>query len=82
MVADNPDQLVSLKTFHCKILNDHNTIEHESNSYVKIPEVRKVDNIVVQRNYQQIKREVQDIIESEMEKILNDPARQNTLVKK
>src|SRR5437667_12889068 len=35
-----------------------------------------------QRNYQQIKQEVRDIIETEMEKILNDPARENMVVKK
>lgn len=23
MVADNPDQVITLKTFHCKIMNDH-----------------------------------------------------------
>ena len=41
-----------------------------------------MDNAVIQRNYQQIKQEVQDIIETELEKILNDPARENMVVKK
>ncbi len=82
MVADNPDQAINLKSFHCKIINDHDTLKTESDSYRQIPEINKIDNAIVQRNYQQIKQEVQDIIESEMEKILNDPARENMVVKK
>jgi hypothetical protein len=82
MVADNPDEVISLKAFHCKIMNDHDALKIESKSYKEIPEICKVDNAIVQRNYQQIKQEVQDIIETEMEKILNDPARENMVVKK
>lgn len=82
MVADNPDQIISLKSFHCKIINDHDALKTESDSYEQIPEINKIDNAIVQRNYQQIKQEVQDIIETEMEKILNDPARENMVVKK
>ena len=82
MVADNPDEVINLKTFHCKITNDHDALKNESKSYKEIPEICKVDNAVIQRNYQQIKQEVQDIIETEMEKILNDPARENMVVKK
>jgi hypothetical protein len=82
MVADNPAEIINLKTFHCKIINDHAALKSESKSYQEIPEVCKVDNAAIQRNYQQIKQEVQDIIESEMEKILNDPAREGMVVKK
>lgn len=82
MVADNPDEVINLKTFHCKITNDHSALENESKLYKEIPEICMVDNAIIQRNYQQIKQEVQDIIESEMEKILNDPSRENMLVKK
>ncbi len=82
MVADNPDQVIRLKAFHCRIINDHLTIENESKMYQEIPEICKVDNTIIQRNYQQIKQEVQDIIETEMEKILNDPERESMVVKK
>jgi hypothetical protein len=82
MVADNPDQVINLKSFHCKIINDHEALKQESNSYINIPEVSKVDNAIVQRNYQQIKQEVQDIIETEMQNILNDPASAAMVVKK
>jgi YWFCY protein/Type IV secretory system Conjugative DNA transfer len=82
MVADNPDEVINLKTFHCKITNDHSVLENESKLYEEIPEIFMVDNAIIQRNYQQIKQEVQDIIETELEKILNDPARENMVVKK
>lgn len=82
MVADNPDQIINLKSFHCKIINDHAALQSENEAYQSIPEIRKVDNIIIQRNYLQIKQNVQDIIESEMECILNDPAKESMVVKK
>jgi len=82
MVADNPDQIINLKSFHCKIVNDQPALEKESKTCQEIPEIGKVDQTIVQRNYQQIKQEVQDIIESEMEKTLNDPGRESMVVKK
>jgi len=82
MVADNPDQVINLKSFHCRIMNDHATLKTESESYQPIPEIAKVDNAIIQRNYQQIKQEVQDIIETEIERILNDPEKENLVVKK
>ena len=82
MVADNPDQVITFKSFHCKIVNDHNSLKMESDLFQTIPKVCKVDSANIQRNYQQIKQEVQDIIETEMEKILNDPSKGNVVVKK
>ena len=82
MVADNPDQVIALKSFHCKIINNHEALKTENDSYQPIPEFQKVDSAIIQRNYQQIKQEVQDIIESEMEKILNDPAKEGVVIKK
>src|ERR1044072_5713843 len=43
MVADNPDQVIDLKSFHCEILNDHTALKSESESYQSIPEIHKVD---------------------------------------
>ena len=82
MVADNPDQIINLKSFHCKIMNDHQALADENRVYKDVPEICKVDNAIVQRNYQQIKQEVQDIIDTEMQRILNNPARESLIVKK
>lgn len=82
MVADDPDCKIELKTFHCEILNDHEALKNEQNAYKDIQVIRKLDNTMVQRNYLQIKQDVQDIIQSEMERLLNDPGQVLLVVRK
>ena len=82
MVADDPDCKIELKTFHCEILNDHSALKKEQDSYKDIQVIRKLDNTMVQRNYLQIKQDVQDIIQSEMERLLNDPGLAHLVVRK
>jgi len=82
MVADDPDCKIELKTFHCEILNDHEALKKEQDSYKDIQVIRKLDNTMVQRNYLQIKQDVQDIIQSEMERLLNDPGLSHLVVRK
>ncbi|MEA9414312.1 conjugal transfer protein MobC [Flavobacterium sp. PL02] len=82
MVADDPDCKIDLKTFHCEIVNDHEAIKKEEENYKEIPPVRKLDNIMIQRNYLQIKQDIQDIIHSEMERLLNDPRQIYLVIKK
>ncbi len=82
MVADDPDNKIELKTFHCEILNDHEALKQEQDSYKEIPVIRKLDNAMVQRNYLQIKQDVQDIIQAEMERVLNDPRLSHLIVRK
>jgi hypothetical protein len=82
MVADDPDCKIDLKTFHCEILNDHAALKKEQESYKDIQVIRKLDNTMVQRNYLQIKQDVQDIIQSEMERLLNDPGLAHLVVRK
>lgn len=73
MVADDPGCKIELKAFHCEIVNDHQALKQEQDGYKDMEPVRKLDAGTVQRNYLQIKQDVQDIIESEMERMLNDP---------
>lgn len=82
MVADDPDCKIDLKTFHCEIINDHEALKKEQDSYKDIQVIRKLDNTMVQRNYLQIKQDVQDIIQSEMERLLSDPALSHLVVRK
>ncbi len=82
MVADDPDNKIELKTFHCEILNDHDALKQEQESYKEIPVIRKLDNAMVQRNYLTIKQDVQEIIQAEMERILGDPGLSYLLIKK
>jgi len=82
MVADDPDCKIDLKTFHCDILNDHTALKKEQDGYKDIQVIRKIDNTMVQHNYLQIKQDVQDIIHSEMERLLNDPGLVHFVVRK
>lgn len=82
IIADNPDQTIELKAFHCKITNDVNALKKERESYKPLPMVREVDEEVIQKNYQQIKQDVQKIAEVVMEELLNDPLKEHLIVKK
>ena len=82
MVADDPDCKIELKTFHCELLNDHGALKKEQNNYKDIAVIRKLDNSMVQRNYLKVKQDIQDIIHSEMERLLNDPGLEHLILKK
>lgn len=79
MVADDTENKIDLKAFHCEIINDHAALKKETDYCKEIPVVRKMDNRIIQRNYLQVR---QDIIQSEMERILNDPGVRHLVVKK
>nr|MBB6152720.1 type IV secretory pathway TraG/TraD family ATPase VirD4 [Mucilaginibacter sp. SP1R1] len=82
MVSDNPDCKIDLKAFHCEIINDHDALKKEIDSYEQIPMVRKLDNAIIQHNYVQIKKDVQQLIEMEMERLLSDPALSHMVIKR
>jgi hypothetical protein len=82
LVADDPNQKIKLKAFHCQLQNNHEQLKKEERGYQEIPIIRKLDNIMVQKNYLQIKQEVTQLIQAEMDKITNDPALEYMLLKK
>ena len=82
ITADNPDQIIELKAFHCRIINDLNAVKKEKESHKPLPVIRKVDDVTIQKNYQQIKQDVQNIAEVVMEELINDPMREHLIVKK
>jgi len=82
MVADDPENKIELKAFHCEILNDHTALKVEEDGYKEIEVIRKLDNTMVQRNYLQVKQDIQEIIHSEMERLLNDPGLSYLVIKK
>lgn len=82
MIADDPDNKIDLKAFHCKIINHHEALKREEENYKEIEVIRKLDNSMVQRNYFQIKQDIQDIIHSELERMLNNPSLSHLVVKK
>jgi len=81
MVADDPMEKIKLKTFHCEILNNHDQLKNETDSYKELPLLNKVSQQMINDNYMQIKREVAEIIEKEIERILNTPGMEGSMMK-
>lgn len=81
VVSDNPDQRIDLKVFHSEIINDIEGIQREEAAYEEIPP-GNVTPEEIQRNYLQIKKDVTNIIESEMNRIQRDPTLQHLLIVK
>jgi len=70
VVADNPEQKIKLKMFHCEIQNDHEGIASEEKSYVDLPLIKKVSIDDIMANYHQIKGEIADLLIVELKKTL------------
>jgi len=69
IVADNPEQKIKLKMFHCEIQNDHKAIAAEEASYNPIPIIERVSANDVAENYKKIKSEVERLLLEECKKI-------------
>ncbi|MDM1044727.1 YWFCY domain-containing protein [Myroides sp. 1354] len=86
-VSDNFDERIEQKIFHAEIVVDNEKISAETKAYKKIPQILSFtdedgnDNMqqVVETNYRQIKADVVQIVESEMERIKNDPDLQHLI---
>lgn len=86
-VTDNLDERIEQKIFHCEIVVDNDKVIAEMKAYKKIPQIRSFtnehgnDNMkqVIEANYRQIKADVMQIVESELERIKNDPGLQHLI---
>jgi hypothetical protein len=82
LVADNPEQKIELKAFHGQVLNDHGALKKEQEAYNDLPLIRQLDNSIIQQNYLQIKQDVQDLVQDQMELLLSDPGLKHLVIKK
>ncbi len=73
MVADDPTNKIKLKTFHCEILNDHENLNRETHTHKTLPAVHQVNAQMVSENFRIIKKEIAELIDTEIERILNTP---------
>jgi hypothetical protein len=88
-VSDNFDERIEQKIFHAEIVVDNAAVARETKAYEKIPEIVSfIDSegndtmqAEIERNYNQIKADVKQIVVEELERIANDPALQH-LIKK
>ncbi|WP_447952083.1 conjugal transfer protein MobC [Chryseobacterium koreense] len=80
-VSDNFDERIDQKIFHAEIVVDNEKVAAETKVYQKIPQILSfVDEHgedkmkqEIESNYRQIKLDILNIVESEMERIKNDP---------
>jgi hypothetical protein len=73
MIADNPHEKIKLKTFHCEILNDHEALKKEQEGYKELPAISNVTQEMISENYFRIKQDVDELIQTEIEVLLNTP---------
>lgn len=86
-VADNFDERIEQKIFHAEIVVDNDKVAFETKAYKKIPQILPFtdedgnDNMkqIIEANYKQIKADVMQIVENEMERIKNDPNLQHLI---
>lgn len=82
MVADEPSCPIDLKTFHGKIIQDHRALQREEKHFQKFPAVRRVDRGEIRRNYLRIREDIQELVQGEMSRLLDDPRMGHLIVKK
>lgn len=74
LVADNPEERIERKAFHCEILNDHAAMKADENQFHEIPTARTINQDGIQTHFLNIKSDIRLLITSEIERIKNDPA--------
>jgi len=80
-VSDNFDQRIEQKMFHAEIVVDNDKVANETKAYQKIPQILSFTNEhgedrmkqEIESNYRQIKQDIVQVIETELERIKNDP---------
>ena len=79
-IADNFDERIEQKIFHCEIVVDNERVSAETKAYKKIPVITNfvdengVDRMkeMIKENYDRIKAEAKQIVADELERIRND----------
>ncbi|HSZ85727.1 MAG TPA: type IV secretory system conjugative DNA transfer family protein [Puia sp.] len=82
IVADNPNQKIELKTFYAEVINNHLLMEKEQNQYHDLPVISEVNHLDVKRNYLRIKKEIKEIVDGEIERMMNTPELSLLIVQK
>lgn len=88
-VSDNFDERIQQKIFHAEIVVDNDKVAAETKYYQKIPEILSFVNEAgedmmkqeIEANYRQIKLDINQVIETELERIKNDPDLQHLVQK-
>ena len=82
MVADDPDEIVKLKIFHNRIVNDHKLLKKQQSSYKPIPDPPMVSPAMIQQKYLSIRKDIEDLVNDEMMRMMNNPAMSHYILRK
>jgi len=82
IVADDPKTPIELKAFHARIINDHEALERERDRMMLVPFVSDLSQDSVLKQFQKVKQEVQDLVNSELTRIMNDSSLAGYIVKR
>lgn len=66
MVADDPHEKIKLKMFHAEIINNNDKLNAEMKTFLPIPMVSDVSQQQVMDNYFQVKLDIKQMIEEEV----------------
>ena len=80
-VSDNFDERIDQKIFHAEIVVDSGKVSAEMKDYQPIPVIANFinedgsDNLkeTIEANYRKVKQEILSLVDSEMERVKNDP---------
>ena len=86
-VSDNFDERIDQKIFHAEIVVDSAKVSAEMKQYQSIPEINAFqnkdgsDNLkkTIEANYRKVKQEILSLVDSEIQKIKNDPMLSNLI---
>lgn len=78
VVADDPARKVERKRFHAEIIKE----ETVSTGVEKLPIVRAVTEMEVDENFERVKKDINELVELEMKRIMGDPALKGKVVKR
>ncbi|ETZ20144.1 conjugal transfer protein MobC [Pedobacter sp. V48] len=69
IVADSPNVKIPQKMFYGEVQNDHEAIANEEVAYRPLPIIQRVTKEDVRENYLKVKKDVQRLMELELQKI-------------
>ena len=86
-VADNYDERIEQKIFHCEIVVDAEKVKREEQAYRPIPVITDFTDAdgndrmkeMIQDNYNRIRAEVRQIVADELQRVQSDPELQYLL---
>ena len=78
-ISDNFDERIEQKIFHAEIVVHNEKVSAETKAYKKIPQILSFTDEHGNDNMKQVKTDVLQIVECEMERIKNDPDLQHLI---